>query len=303
MRKELWLQLIGAVVLAGALCAQVPLTRADLLRQNARQLRITLALDRPGPYLAGEHGVLTMTLHNPTAQALEIPDPERREAGFFELLARNGKPCVEGVTVEYPAPCHSNWRNLPDDSSPSRVLQPGQTLTLRSDRELAGTEEERGPAGPLAGLESVSTSADDFRLMHSWAGQLDVTVVAPLLERSSTALLNTRDTYVDESTGQTIIQQLSTPVAVLNYGGQRYLVVGLEDQPIRLDALQQYQGKVMDQTSDVFSYFARYRRLRILPGPVTALSASVDSSNLITIRYTLAGQQHVLPLNAERLPR
>ena len=155
MVKPSFLSMSALMLIAPLLVAQQRLNSPPqkgpmVLGHNSRRMISKLELDRQ-EYLAGELFKLTITVTNPTPDALEIYDPFHGSTSGIDLMrlanSKDDKELAGQYIFVSPHPS-VGWQDLP---GPTIVLQPGQTRRYAvesRERIFGGGLSWSGPGAP-----------------------------------------------------------------------------------------------------------------------------------------------------------
>ncbi|HTR35746.1 MAG TPA: hypothetical protein VMH80_07595 [Bryobacteraceae bacterium] len=146
--------------------------------RNISSLETTIATDHQ-VYAPREMMWLTISIRNPTAEVIDVPDPFWAPGAGIVLLERASKLAKE-LGTEYAPVDQDIYYTAPSSKATRASIQPGGVLTrrIRSDDSTL--------QGPLAMLNRVAPSrAGYYRLVFSYdpRSHADFEVVRPVLER------------------------------------------------------------------------------------------------------------------------
>lgn len=267
-----------------------PLTRAGRLVDNASNLVATISVQRP-TYVISEAGMATITLFNPTNQALEIPLPDGVDSSSLELCSKQS-PYVTQLGVEWGC---GDPRDLQEDS-PSRVIRPSETITLK-----IRSDDKRGKYD-LAWIGSGTMGdSEGPRLLRYLLGglplaEIQFTVVSPRLETWTSALLKKKSKY-NGANGEPLFAALKA-YAITVQLGEEHIILVAKKGVVCCDPKSNLNNKLFRLPG------GPYVRVASLTKPVVRLTATADAKDLLTIQYTTAdGSKVIIQLDEEQQPK
>jgi hypothetical protein len=264
--------------------------RLTRLLANSGLLKVAITPDRE-TYLPGEVGVVTITVENPTPDALEIPDPKD--------LVRIGRVqnCFKGgpdsFTYGTGWSCPQHETTTPQPKVSSTTIRPSEQIvvTIRSDERFGGFDL------PAIGGGDMGITEGTYRLRYPLGGEHLYQVQAGKLESSTTAVLHEKASYISD-TGKQVSATLKVIVLALQSGGDHLILVsGHEvsgDPSIRSDDL----GKLSENSARIASPLFRVGKAE---QPVVSITATTGEDDRITIDYLdQDGKHHRIPLGKNR---
>lgn len=211
--------------------------RAKRIDANTSRLQVSIALDKK-VYFPGEALDITVTVRNPTNEALEVWEPFHPTCGGLDLLKKGTERARElGVEFSHLSPSpYSGAPPRPD--RPVVMLQPNESRTkqLRSDDDGLGIMEGSDMS---LGAQSPGT----FRLVYSYAraAYAEFEIVMPALETWTFA--REERTILDQE-GRALAVPYDPVAFVLRYEDQRHLCVSYRMQGGRTPAEFRYTAWV-----------------------------------------------------------
>ena len=253
---------IATVCIAAAIGSAQAQDPVDTLLDNSGKLQTTVTLDR-SVYFPDEAAVITISVLNPTSNALQIYAPFTMRTGCLQVFA----PALPGSVDPI---CNS----LVDPDTPTTIMQPGEQrqITLNSfDNQF-----DRGLPAMEAG--SVPTQAGTFALSYGYwnAKSVPFQVVLPHLEAA--AVVRVADITDTDESGKKIQFPGYMHVFAVEWEGQTSVCVTRDSSfmrsPVRADA----NGN-LDDAPGVFT------RIATSASPVVSLSVIADAAANLTINW------------------
>jgi hypothetical protein len=267
----------GGVNSASAQTPEDPIDRIVRLGDNVDLLTIKITVDRTDlRYFVGEVGTVTYSLTNTTTQSLEIPDLTDPLAGELYLNDYSAKCLAANISDLQLQKCRPHLENglhKPDVNTRSRIIQPGETISIvvRTTDPIPGTDLTQIGAGFFHLREN------SWELTHHLGGSLVIQTVAPVLEKLAWATLQVTEDGLPKQ----------VPVFAVRDGAQHIVCVS-EDHSLGTSEIVEVDssGKITPLGA---STVAPFHRIATVPQPVVNLSATVDARDWITV-YADLGQ-------------
>ncbi len=270
-------QIVG-VCFAAAIGAAQAQDLVDKLLDNSEQLQTTVTLDR-SVYFPGEAAIITITVANPTANALQVLAPFTMRTGCLQLYT----PALPGSTDPI---CNSEV----DGSTPTTELQPGEQrkITLHSyDLQF-----DRGL--PAMGAGSVPRQAGSFALAYGYwnAKPVPFQVVLPRLEAA--AMVQVADITETDETGKQVQFPGFMHVFAVEWEGQTFICVTRDAS--RMNSVIVDANGNLEDAPEVLT------RIASSATPVASLSATADAGTLTILWEDSEGNRQTAKYSGQPMP-
>ena len=267
---------IGLLVASVWICGQqtTPSNQASdsQAESNVDLLNITMTMDRP-TYLAGEAAQVTLTITNPSANALIVWKPFTAESGCIDLL-KKGDNGFRNVGEDLPCDNLGLYGNFP-------------TLTLAAGETRTNVLNSYDPMFDL-GISvmyrgGVPEEPGTYALQYTWTpkSRVEFTVVMPSLDAYTAARLPDLTT-TDPQTGQTTKSPQYVNVVALRSIGETYICV---EQSVRTKPMAPPRTPGQLSVSELPAIMP-FKRIATSDNPVVSISASADSFGNLSIQWT-----------------
>jgi hypothetical protein len=289
---------------------ETPEDRLARLLDNRDLLNITLQLAPleqavpPAPvasptttWMSARPVQVIVYMTNPTAAALEVPDPSDPASGQPQI-------CYQSGTLADGSP---DWRCGPEDDPAlgaqlgvtSRFINPGETVVAvhKSTELIAGTGAYWLGEGGLPRSEghySLSFIGDGF--------EFDILAPVPLL--SAVVPLHGQRVYIDTVAEIGTTANLNMFVFAVSDNGWPTICWSTDNVEGAIDLPVGSSGRLDPTSLNTIVPIGVYALPAVgggAPGPVVTLNATADANDMITIDYSGSdGVHHLLQLNAAR---
>ena len=304
-------KLIVAAMSAALTCATAgPQTgtsdRQYGIAKNSAKLTVTLKLDRD-VYFPGEDAQITVRVANPGPEILEVRAPFDVRTGGLNLLERNhrglhGLPPSEWIFISsHPVGMHSHDIEIVGEKVPDPP-----TIWLAANQPMERTfwiSDACGQKIAFVGVCRLPEDEGEYRVTY-WNAAAQFHIVGPKLEQWAEVVFQKPLEIPDKDgnrkpTGKTLVYDRFVRAVVLGYQSNHILAVSVVvhtgDRRIRFDPNGVFTGSVS-------RYFGVIRRLVTSSKAITAVQATADAAENITIAYTEDGQRFTLKLDPNRNP-
>lgn len=309
IRQSAWIWTIAASSVASnaQFAPQVGrLTPAQLteILKNTGKLQVSMKLDRD-VYFPGEEPGITITVQNPTTQVLEVLSPF--QTGEINILVRDPSRLKSAGTEWRHLNPHPVGLEAPSLDAPSRWMNPGEKIQSDYSGSAEGCMDKKLGAAAYGRWFNCRfpISEGEYQIQYTYpqGAVANFSIVWPKLEQWAEVVLQ-KPSLVKEvdinlkPTGRTTIHKRRVRVAVLGYLGSHILIVSATE--FSGDPYVDFHPGDMF-TGSLSWHFAIHRRLVTIAEPVTALQATADSAENVTITYTeQGGQKFTLKLDPNR---
>lgn len=258
--------------------------RDEQIDTNWSKLKVTVATDRR-EYFPGELVTITITVENPTSQALEIPKPFINRTGVLSYLEMGNRMAAH-LSQEY-GPMGPGPYVIPppigsEPAPATAIMKPGEVMT----KELHSYDRQLTDEGQVLAGGAASNWPGEFRITY-WTGQADFRVVMPVFEGmvriTSTEWKDQRPRFRD-------VNGASVYAFALAEGGKHFLCLDREPYAGKVDVPRTDSDRRLIR--DEF-HLNRYSRIAESDAPFVSLKGEADAIGNILLTWGEAGEGHL----------
>lgn len=266
------------------------------------KLKITLTLDR-SEYFPGEIVELTISVENPTSEALEILAPFNNRTGVVSLLEKGNRRVGPIDSQGYGPVTFEEFGIEVGDAPavPTMVIQPHQVVV----KKLHSYDSNLGSSRKVLLGGAAPNRAGDFRLLY-WAKEVDFRVVMPVFEGMIQIDWPEWEDRPAASEYKVVRVQKQLLAFVVFSEGKHFLCLDKEPFAGRVDPPPvDSEGRLLN---DEF-HLNRYARVAESSAPITSLKGKADALGRVQLSWgpadekTLVIERDELVFDSRRLGR